>query len=77
MRLAAEEKRRHHRPDGGIVLKHKIGDKVNQGDVLCELYANKPIDKDIIASRSGIQFCGYGRQTAENIERLSADNDIR
>lgn len=36
-------------PMVGIVLKHKIGDKVNQGDVLCELYANKPIDKDTLS----------------------------
>ncbi|NLZ61544.1 MAG: hypothetical protein GX904_01965, partial [Acholeplasmataceae bacterium] len=36
-------------PMVGIVLKHKIGDKVNQGDVLCELYANKPIDKDALS----------------------------
>ncbi|MDD4184921.1 MAG: pyrimidine-nucleoside phosphorylase [Candidatus Izemoplasmatales bacterium] len=36
-------------PMVGIVLKHKIGDKVSRGDVLCEVYANKPIDNEILS----------------------------
>ncbi len=37
-------------PMVGIVLKKKIGDKVAVGETLCEIYANKPISQEIIAS---------------------------
>lgn len=35
-------------PMVGVVLKKKIGDFVNVGDTLCEVYANKPATKEII-----------------------------
>jgi pyrimidine-nucleoside phosphorylase len=37
-------------PMVGIVLKKKVGAKVKVGDVLLDIYANKPVDAEILAS---------------------------
>lgn len=36
-------------PSVGIVLKKKIGDYVNQGDVLADVYLNRPISAEVIS----------------------------
>lgn len=35
-------------PNVGIVLHEKVGAKVQKGDVLCDIYRNKPLSEDII-----------------------------
>jgi len=35
-------------PNVGIKLHKKIGDFVNEGDVLCDIYKNKPLSEDIL-----------------------------
>ncbi len=35
-------------PNVGIKLHKKVGDFVNKGDVLCDIYKNKPLSEDII-----------------------------
>ncbi len=37
-------------PMVGILLSHKVGDLVKKGDVLCNLYCNKPLTSDITES---------------------------
>jgi len=37
-------------PMVGIVLAHKVGDLIKKGDVLCNLYCDKPLTSDIIES---------------------------
>jgi pyrimidine-nucleoside phosphorylase len=43
-----ETKEQNIDPNVGVVLNKKVGDFVNKGDLLCELYANKPLSDDIL-----------------------------